>query len=68
MVAFAIALLASLAELFGDGGVCPSSSGGLRASSVEGVPLCYISLVILVCILVLFVKGPYQKVCDETNS
>ncbi len=64
-IAFAIALLASLAEAFGGGGVCPSSSGGLRAGVTGGIPLCYISLAILVVILVLFIKGPYQRVCDE---
>jgi hypothetical protein len=66
-LAFAIALLASLAELFGGGGVCPSSSGGLRAGSAAGIPLCYISLAILVVILVLFIKGPYQHACDIYN-
>ncbi len=63
-VAFVIALFASLAELFGGGGICPSSSGGLRAGSAAGVPLCYISLAILIAILVLFIKGPYQVACD----
>ena len=67
-VAFVIALFASLAEMFGTGGVCPSSTGGLRAASTSGVPLCYISLAILVCILVLFIKGPYQQVCDKYNK
>jgi len=67
-IAFVIALLASLAEMFGGGGVCPSSSGGLRAGSAAGIPLCYISLAILIAILVLFVKGPYQNACDAQNK
>lgn len=60
-VAFTIALFASLAELFGGGGVCPSSGGGLRAAGPTGIPLCYLSLAILVVILVLFIKGPYRN-------
>lgn len=67
-VAFVIALFASLAELFGGGGICPSTSGGLRAGTSIGVPLCYISLAILVVILVLFIKGPYQVACDRHNK
>ncbi len=67
-VAFVIALFASLAEMFGGGGVCPSSGGGLRAGSAAGIPLCYISLAILVVILVLFIKGPYQRACDSVAS
>ncbi len=67
-IAFVIALFASLAELIGGGGVCPSSSGGLRAGSSSGIPLCYISLAILVVILVLFIKGPYQAACDIENK
>ena len=64
-IAFLIALLASLAELFGSGGICPSTSGGgIRAASQGGVPLCYISLLILIAILVLFVKGPYRRICN----
>jgi len=66
-IAFVIALLASLAEMVGGGGVCPSSSGGLRAGSAAGIPLCYISLAILVAVLALFIKGPYQKACDSHN-
>ena len=67
-VAFVIALLASLAEVFGGGGVCPSSSGGIRGGAAGGIPLCYISLMILVAILVLFIKGPYQKACESHNQ
>jgi len=66
-VAFVIALFASLAEMFAGGGVCPSSSGGLRAGSAAGIPLCYISLAFLVVILVLFIKGPYQTACDTQS-
>lgn len=67
-IAFIIALFASLAEMFAGGGVCPSSSGGLRAGSAAGIPLCYISLAILVVILVLFIKGPYQTACNAHNE
>lgn len=63
-VAFAIALLASLAEIFGSGGVCPSSTAGLRGGSSGGIPLCYLSLGILIVILVLFILGPYKNACD----
>ncbi len=64
-VAFAIALLGSAVEFFAGGGICPStSSGGLRAGSTGGVPLCYISLVLLIIILILFIKGPYKKLCQ----
>ena len=66
--AFVIALFASIAEMFAGGGVCPSSSGGLRAGAAAGIPLCYISLVILVVILILFIKGPYQVACDAHNE
>ena len=67
-IAFTIALLASLAEMFGGGGVCPSSSGGLRAGSSATIPLCYVSLFILDAILILFIKGPYQVACDTFNE
>ena len=67
-LAFVIALLASLAEMFGAGGVCPSTSGSLRAGQSIGIPMCYISLGLLLIILVLFIKGPYQKACDVYNK
>ena len=68
-VAFVIALFASLAELFGGGGVCPSTSGGLRAASSSLViPFCYISLAMLIVILVLFIKGPCQIACEVENK
>ena len=67
-VAFVIALFASLAELFGGGGICPSTSGGLRAGGSSGIPLCYMSLALLIVILILFIKGPYQKACDVHNK
>lgn len=67
-VAFVVALFASLAEMFGGGGVCPSTSGGLRAGASAGIPLCYISLVILIVILVLFIIGPYRKACNLDNK
>ena len=64
-IAFVFAVFASLAEILGGGGVCPSSSGGLRAGSSVGIPLCYISLAILFVIVGLFIKGPYQNDCDN---
>lgn len=67
-VAFVIALFASIAEVFAGGGVCPSSSGGLRAGAASGIPLCFVSLAMLLVILVLFIKGPYQNACDRFNS
>lgn len=66
-IAFVIALFASLAEMFAGGGICPSTSGGLRAGTSAGIPLCYISLVILVVILILFINGPYKAACDLYN-
>jgi hypothetical protein len=66
--AFVIALFASLAEFFGRGGVCPSSSGGLRAGTSAGIPLCYISLVLLLVILLLFIVGPYKNACEIDNA
>lgn len=68
-VAFGIALLASAAEVFAGGGVCPVSGGGsLRGAAQASVPLCFVSLAILVVILVLFLKGPYQRACDAQNQ
>lgn len=67
-IAFVIALFASLAEFFSGGGVCPSSSGGLRGSDTSSIPLCYISLAILVVILVLFIFGPYKQACEIHNN
>ncbi|TBR38293.1 hypothetical protein CBF23_012375 [Marinomonas agarivorans] len=72
--AFVIALLASIAEFFTEGAVCPvAGSGSMRAGSdlSTGIPTCYISLILLVAILALFIKGPYKKVCElpeEQNS
>lgn len=67
-VAFVIALFASLTELLAGGGICPSTSGGLRAGNSLGIPLCYISLAILIVILVLFIRGPYQVACNVHNK
>jgi len=67
--AFLIALVGSLAEFFAGGGVCPSTGGGsVRGSTGLSVPMCYISLAMLVAILVLFIKGPYKNVCDINNA
>lgn len=56
--AFAIALVGSGAELFGGGGVCPTSSGGsLFGVSISAVPMCYVSLALTIIILGLFLKA-----------
>ena len=64
---FTIALLASLAEFFGSGGVCPVSGGGsLRAGEVAtGIPLCYMSLLLLVIIVTLY--GLVNKVSSAQD-
>ena len=67
-MAFVIALFASFAEFFSGGGVCPSSTGGLRGGDMAGIPLCYISLVVLIVILGLFIAGPYKQACDVHNK
>jgi len=67
-VAFIIAAFASVVEMFSHTSVCPSTSGGLRAVSGTGLPLCYISLAMLIVIIVLFVKGPYKNACDIHNK
>lgn len=69
-VAFVFALLGSVAEFFTPGGgICPSSNGGgLRGSSDEGIPMCYVSLALVIVVLLLFLQGPYRKTCNEHNS
>jgi len=63
--AFVIALLASIAELVGGGGICPAAGGAsLRGADNSTIPLCFISLIMLVIILVLFIKGPYGRACE----
>ena len=67
--AFVIALFASIAEMAGSGGICPStSSGGLRGGTSVGIPMCYISLGMLVLILGLFIQGPYRQACEIHNK
>ena len=70
-VAASIALVGSIAEFSTGGGVCPTSGGGaLRGSggaSSGGIPLCYISLAMLVLILLFFILGPYKRSCDACN-
>lgn len=68
-VAFIIALLASIAEFFLMGGVCPTAQAGMRGGSNLSVviPTCYISLALLVAIFVLFITGPYKKLCALSN-
>lgn len=64
-VSFVIALLGTLAEVFTGGGVCPTTGGnaGIRGMSSGGIPMCFISLAMLVVILILFLAGPYRRAC-----
>jgi len=67
--AFVIALIGSIAEIVGGGGVCPTSGGGgIRGASAGSIPLCFASLAMLVIILVLFLIGPYKRACDRHNN
>ena len=67
-IAFAIALLGSLAEFFSGGGVCPSTgSSGIRGAST-GIPMCYISMALLIVALVLFLQGSYKRACARCNA
>lgn len=66
---FVIALLASIAEFLGGGGVCPSTGdGSVRGVSSGAIPMCYISLALALGILVLFLIGPYKRACDACNA
>lgn len=69
-MAFVFALLGSAAEFFTPGGgVCPSSNGGgIRGASDAGVPMCYVSLVLVLIVLLLFLPGPYRKSCEAHNA
>jgi len=68
-----IALAGSVSEIVSGGGVCPTSGGGsVRGAASEsmlgtGIPLCFVSLAMLVVILGLFVMGPYKRTCDTCN-
>lgn len=68
-VATVIALVGTLAELTTGGGVCPTSGGGSLRGGVSGggIPLCYVSLALLVVILGLFMMGPYRRICDSVT-
>jgi len=67
--AFVIALFGSVAEVMAGGGVCPTSGGGgIRGASSGSIPLCYLSLAMLVIILILFLIGPYKRACDCYNE
>ncbi len=68
-VAAAIALIGTVAEVVAGGGVCPTSGGGsLRGAANSGsIPLCYVSLALLIGILVLFLMGPYKRTCAVAN-
>ena len=68
-VAFIIAVAGSLGELFAGGGVCPTSGGGrMGSSSAGGIPMCYLSLAMLLVILALFIIGPYRRACARQSS
>ena len=69
-IATVVALFGSLAELIAGGGVCPASGGGsIRgATASSGVPLCYVSLALLIGILLLFILGPYKRACNLTRD
>jgi len=70
-VAFLIALVGSAAEVMAGGGVCPSSGGGsirgATGGTIGSVPMCFISLSMLVAILILFLLGPYKRACELQN-
>jgi len=67
--AFIVALAGSVSELMAGGGVCPTSGGGIRGGSAIGsIPLCYVSLAMLVFILIFFLMGPYKRACDIHNA
>ncbi len=69
-IAFLFAAIGSAVEYFGGGGACPvSGGGGLRGATVSpGIPMCYVSLVLVIAILVLFLAGPYRRACDLHNA
>ncbi len=70
-VAFVVALAGSLSEFFAGGGVCPTSGGGrLGGAGLEagGIPMCYLSLAMLLVILALFLAGPYRRACAIHNA
>lgn len=68
-VAFVVAVAGSLAEFFAGGGVCPTSGGGrMGAATSTGIPMCYISLAMLMAILALFIIGPYRRACARQNT
>ena len=68
-VAFVIALIGSVAEVFAGGGVCPTTGGGsLRGASSGSIPMCFVSLALTAGILVLFLIGPYKRACDIYNA
>ena len=66
-IAAAIAAVGSIAELVAGGGVCPTSGGGsIRGTTTStAIPLCYVSLALLIGILMLFILGPYKRACDN---
>lgn len=69
-MAFVFAFVGSLAEFFvPGGGVCPTTSGGsIRGSDGTGIPMCYISLALVMIILILFLRGPYRDACEIHNA
>jgi len=70
-IAGSIALIGSVAEIASGGGVCPTSGGGgsIRGAASSGaVPLCYVSLALVVAILILFILGPYRRSVRITDE
>ncbi len=65
-IAAAIALVGSVAELVAGGGVCATSGGGSIRGAITSaaIPLCYVSLALLIGILLLFIWGPYRRACE----
>ena len=67
-VAFIVAVAGSVAEVAAGGGVCPTSGGSLRGVISEPVPMCYVSLAMLIVILLMFLLGPYKRTCSQFNA
>lgn len=68
-LAFVVALAGSASEFFSGGGVCPGSGGArMGGASGSGLPLCYLSLAMLIVILALFLAGPYRRACALHNA
>lgn len=69
-IATAIAAVGSIAEVFAGGGVCPTSGGSNHqgATTPDGIPLCYVSLALLLGILLLYILGPCKRACNNETT